>query len=100
MLDALGAVGLIVILGAGVIFFMASGSARAQIEQVAPEYASRLYLSTGESFISRSPVSWIVLFGERVPDAARSWVAPIRLFGAVFLAGAVALAAYFLWSLR
>jgi hypothetical protein len=96
MLDALGAICLIVIGGAGFIFLLAAGSARAQIEQVAPEYASRLYLSNGESFMSRSPVSWVVLFGERVPEPARSWVAPIRVFGGVFAVGILALAVYVL----
>ena len=100
MLDALEAVGLIIIGGAGFIFLLAAGSARAQIEQVAPEYASRLYLSNGDSFISRSPVSWIVLFSEKAPEAAKSWVAPMRLFGGVFAAGTTALTAYVLWSLR
>src|SRR5689334_7603828 len=73
------------ILGATVmiIFFIAAGSAKKEIDRLAPDYGQRLYYSGADSFFARTPVRFGVLFGEAAPAQVRGWIQPIRLTGAV-----------------
>ncbi len=76
----------VLMLAVGFIFMLAAGSARDEVKRRAPEYAGRLFAPNLESFFSRSPVRFSVLFGETIPIEVRGSVEPIRVAAAAWIA--------------
>jgi len=76
----------VLLLAVGFIFLLAAGSAHDEIKRRAPEYAGRLFAPALESFFSRAPVRFSVLFGETIPTELKSSVEPIRVAAVAWIA--------------
>lgn len=91
--------GALVILGAfcgmisGLVLAFTVPASRQEIALVEPEYADRLFVSGSEALWSRIPMRVVVLFGEPVPNKAKTAVWPLKVLGVVYFSSIAVFAA-------